>query len=184
MMPMVACPDCMQEGRVPDSFLGRRIKCSKCGGRFLVSGLASGPSIPAAGTLQAGAVDSGSSTFSTSTPAFEGIVVEGFEGGWSEMQVQDVAPVEVPAEPPRHAHSPIFGASLGATGLMRPEGVKEYKLLTPKDKVFDNKFDLARLEEVINAYALNGWMVRSMTTAQVAAFSGGMREELLVLLER
>ena len=98
--------------------------------------------------------------------------------------MQDGATIEVPAEPPREARTPSFGASLGVTGLMRPEGVKEYKLLTPKDKVFDNKFDLARLEEVINAFALNGWTVRSMTTAQVTAFSGGMREELLVLLER
>ena len=148
-------------------------------GRFLVTGLASSPATPGAKALQAGAVDGGSSS---STPTFEGIVVEGFEGGWSEMQ--DGAMIEVPAEPPREARTPSFGASLGVTGLMRPEGVKEYKLLTPKDKVFENKFDLTRLEEVINAFALNGWTVRSMTTAQVTAFSGGMREELLVLLER
>jgi hypothetical protein len=172
----------MQEGQVPDSFLGRRIKCSKCGGRFLVTGLASSPAPPGAKALQAGADGGGSSAHSSSPPTFEGIVVEGFEGGWSEMQ--DGATIEEPAEPAREARAPSFGSSLGVTGLMRPEGVKEYKLLTPKDKVFDNKFDLARLEEVINAYALNGWTVRSMTTAQVTAFSGGVREELLVLLER
>ena len=178
-MPFVTCPDCMQEGRVPDSFLGRRIKCSKCGNRFLVTGVASNPPAPGAKALQAGAVSDGSSALSPSTPTFEGIVVEGFEGGWSEMQ--DDATPEVPAEPLREAQTSGVGE---ATGAPHPMGMKEYKLLTPKDKLFDNQFDLARLEEVINAFALNGWIVRSMTTAQVTAFSGGMREELLVLLER
>ena len=149
-MPLVACPDCMQEGRVPDSFLGRRIKCSKCGG---ASWSRAPRAVPPPGS-------EGTSSRRgrwrvvrplPSTPTFEGIVVEGFEGGWSESQ--DDTTAEVPAEPPREARTPSFGASMGVTGLMRPEGVKEYKLLTPKDKVFDNKFDLARLEEVINAYA-------------------------------
>ncbi len=181
-MPLVTCPDCMQGGRVPDTFLGRRIKCSKCGNRFLVTDDAGSPAASGAKALQAGAVGDGSSPPSASTPAFEGIVVEGLEGGFSEMQ--DDAAVDMPAEPSREARAPGFGEAMGATGLMRPEGLKEYKLLTPKDKVFDNKFDLARLEEVINAYALNGWTVRAMTTAQVTGFSGGMREELIVLLER
>ena len=178
-MPFVTCPDCMQEGRVPDSFLGRRIKCSKCGNRFLVTGGAGNPAAPGANALQAGAVGGGSSALSPSTPTFEGIVVEGFEGGWSEMQ--DDATLEVPAVPLREVQTPGVGE---ATGAPHPVGVREYKLLTPKDKIFDNQFDLARLEEVINAFALKGWIVRSMTTAQVTAFSGGMREELLVLLER
>ncbi len=181
-MPIATCPDCKQEGPVPDSFVGRRIKCSKCGNRFLVTGGAGNPAAPGAKPLQAGAVGGGSSALSPSKPAFEGIVVEGFEDGSLEMP--DDAALEVPAEPLREAQARGVGEATGATGDPRPEGVKEYKLLTPKDKIFDNKFDLARLEEVINAFALNGWIVRSMTTAQVTAFSGGMREELLVLLER
>ncbi len=181
-MPFVTCPDCMQEGRVPDSFLGRRIKCSKCGNRFLVTGVAGNPAAPGANALQAGAVGGGSSALSPSKPAFEGIVVEGFEAG--SWESHDDATLEVPAEPVREAHARGVGEEPGASGAPNPEGVKEYKLLTPKDKIFDNQFDLARLEEVINAFALKGWIVRSMTTAQVTAFSGGMREELLVLLER
>ena len=181
-MPFVTCPDCMQEGRVPDRFLGRRIKCSKCGNRFLVTGVVSSPADPTAKSLELGAVDGGSSSLSPSTPAFEGIVVEGFEGGWSEMQ--DIDTPEVPAEPLRESRNRDVGEAPGAMSAPHPAGVKEYKLLTPKDKIFDNKFDLARLEEVINAFAVKGWIVRSMTTAQVAGFSGGVREELLVLLER
>jgi hypothetical protein len=181
-MTFVTCPDCMQEGRVPDNFLGRRIKCAKCGGRFLVTGVASNPADPGARALPAGGAGGGSSVRSPDAPTFEGIVVEGLEGGYPELQ--DDGALEVPAEPAREAPTPGFGEMLGAEGTMHPEGVKEYKLLTPKDKIFDNKFDLARLEEVINAFASKGWTVRSMTSAQVAAFSGGMREELLVLLER
>ena len=66
----------------------------------------------------------------------------------------------------------------------QPTDVKEYKLLTQKDKWFEGKFDLPRLEEAINHYAHRGWKVRAMTTAQVAGFSGGVKEELVVLMER
>ncbi len=181
-MPLATCPDCMQEGRVPESFLGRRIKCSKCGNRFLVTGASDNPAAPGSKAIPAGAVNDGSSALSPSTPTFEGIVVEGFEGGWSDLQ--DDAALEVPARPLKEPETSGVGQVTGATGAPPPEGVKEYKLLTPKDKIFDNKFDLPRLEEVINTFALKGWTVRSMTTAQVAGFSGGVREELIVLLER
>jgi len=184
-MPVVKCPDCEQEGKVPDSFLGRRIKCSKCGGRFLVTGPAAKAAAPAVKDAAPGpkdavvSVQSKASPSSANTPTFEGIVVEGIEdGSWDShhLLLRDV-PTEPPAEP--KAFPAFTVASVGPSA-----GGKEYKLLTPKDKVFDNKFDLARLEAVLNDYARKGWTVRSMTTAQVAAFSGGMREELLVLLER
>ena len=36
-------------------------------------------------------------------------------------------------------------------------GHKEYKLLTPRDKIFESRFDLSRLEEALNQFARQGW---------------------------
>jgi hypothetical protein len=60
---------------------------------------------------------------------------------------------------------------------------KEYKVLTQKDKWFSGKFDPERLEQALNAYAKQGWTVKSATTASIPGF-GGNREELVVILER
>lgn len=61
--------------------------------------------------------------------------------------------------------------------------MKEYKILTQKDKWFSGKFDPAVLEQAINSYAQQGWTVKTAFTAQIPGF-GGAREECLVLLER
>ncbi len=61
---------------------------------------------------------------------------------------------------------------------------RHYKVLTQKDRYFEGKFDLARLEEALNHYAGEGWVVRAMATPHVTGFSGGPREEIVVLLER
>ena len=61
--------------------------------------------------------------------------------------------------------------------------MKEYKVLTQKDKWFSGKFDPAALEQAINSYAQQGWVVKTSVTAQVPGF-GGAREECLVILER
>ncbi len=60
----------------------------------------------------------------------------------------------------------------------------QYKVLTQRDRFFEGKFDLGRLEEALNHYASQGWMVRAMSTPHVIGFSGGPREEIVVLLER
>jgi hypothetical protein len=61
---------------------------------------------------------------------------------------------------------------------------REYKLLSSKDKIFDNRFDLARLEEVVNQFARQGWVVKAMSTPHVKGFSGAPEETIVVLLER
>jgi acetolactate synthase regulatory subunit len=61
--------------------------------------------------------------------------------------------------------------------------MKEYKVLTQKDKWFSQKFDPEALERAINAYADQGWEVVSMATASIASL-GGKREELIVLFQR
>lgn len=61
--------------------------------------------------------------------------------------------------------------------------MKEYKVLTQKDRAFAGKFDPEKLEVAVNSYAAQGWQVISMATASIPSF-GGAREEMIVLLER
>lgn len=62
--------------------------------------------------------------------------------------------------------------------------MKEYKVLTQKDKWFSGKFDPEALEKALNAYAQQGWQVVSATTAEFPGFIGGKRDEMIVILER
>ena len=62
--------------------------------------------------------------------------------------------------------------------------MKQYKVLSQKDKWFTGKFDPARLEEAINAYAKQGWTVKAAFTAQFPSLMGAAREEAIIILER
>ncbi len=62
--------------------------------------------------------------------------------------------------------------------------MKEYKILTQKDKWFSGKFDPERLEQALNAYASQGWRVVSATTAQFPGFFSANRDEMVVVMER
>jgi hypothetical protein len=62
--------------------------------------------------------------------------------------------------------------------------MKEYKVLTQKDKWFSQKFDPEALEKALNSYASQGWKVVSAVTATFPGFFGGNREEMVVILER
>ena len=61
---------------------------------------------------------------------------------------------------------------------------KQYKVLTQKDKWFSGKFDPEKLEEALNAYAEQGWVVKATATATIAGGFGANREEILVIMER
>ena len=61
--------------------------------------------------------------------------------------------------------------------------MKQYKVLSQKDKWFSRKFDPETLEAAINSYASQGWRVVSVATATIPGF-GGNREELIVVFER
>ncbi len=81
-------------------------------------------------------------------------------------------------------HAPTFSpqnSSSAHEGSMNKKW--EYKVLTQKDKWFSGKFDPAKLEEAMNAYADQGWRAIAVTTASIPGF-GGNREELIVVLER
>jgi hypothetical protein len=61
--------------------------------------------------------------------------------------------------------------------------VKQYKVMTQKDRFFAGKFDPEKLEAAINSYAVEGWCVVSVSTASIKSTTGN-REEIIVILER
>jgi hypothetical protein len=61
--------------------------------------------------------------------------------------------------------------------------MKEYKVLTQKDRFFAGKFDPEKLEKAINSYASEGWEVVSVATASIPSLTG-TREEMIVVMER
>ena len=61
--------------------------------------------------------------------------------------------------------------------------MKEYKVLTQKDRFFGGKFDPDRLEKAMNSYATEGWSVVSVATASIPSLTG-TREEMIVVMER
>ena len=61
--------------------------------------------------------------------------------------------------------------------------MKEYKVLTQKDRFFGGKFDPEKLELAMNSYAAEGWEVLAVATAEIPSL-GRSREELITVLKR
>lgn len=61
--------------------------------------------------------------------------------------------------------------------------MKQYKVLTQKDRFFGGKFDPEKLEAAINSYASEGWEVVSVATANIPSFTGA-REEMIIVMVR
>lgn len=62
--------------------------------------------------------------------------------------------------------------------------MKQYKILTQKDEWFSSKFDPQKLEDALNSYAQQGWVVKAAFTAEIPGMFSASREEALVILER
>ncbi|MGO9467734.1 MAG: DUF4177 domain-containing protein [Isosphaeraceae bacterium] len=169
-MAFVTCPSCGERGKIPSSLIGSRIKCKKCGVSFTVSS-------PAAKAASA----AGSTGSATAVATTEGIEVEGLDASaWSlSTETSGGLKAEASAEPDNKSDSSSPFAQAGPAS-----GQKEYKLLTPRDKIFDGRFDLARLEEALNHFGRQGWTVRAMLTPHVKGFTGALEETIVVLLER
>ena len=60
--------------------------------------------------------------------------------------------------------------------------MKQYKVLTMKEKFLPGRFDPEAMEAVLNSHASEGWIVKAMATAKIRGFAH--REELVVILER
>ena len=61
--------------------------------------------------------------------------------------------------------------------------MKEYKVLTQKDRFFGKKFDPVKIEAGLNSYADEGWELKIGATAEFPGFSS-KREELILIMER
>ena len=179
-MPYISCPTCGERGKIPSSLIGARIKCRKCGLGFQVS--------PA--TAKGAGAGATSATRATVGPTaaveVHGIEVEGLDASsWAlpteaamVLEAESERAASVPQTPDAPSSSPFVPESPG------PAGTREYKLLTPRDKIFDGRFDLTRLEEALNYFARQGWVAKSMLTPHVKGFSGALEETIIVLLER
>lgn len=84
-----------------------------------------------------------------------------------------------PAEGSNAESSQVLSADASAN-----RQVRQYKVLTQKDKWFTSKFDPERLEVALNAYAEQGWAVKAVATATFPGWLRENREELVVILER
>jgi hypothetical protein len=163
-MPTVTCPTCGEKGKITPELIGARIKCKKCGNSFLVSP-------PAAKAVAAAA--SANTAAATHTP--EGIQVEGLDASTWSLSTEPGVTLQAEVRP-----DPVTGQPDSSA----PMDVRQYKLLTSKDKCFEGKFELARLEEVLNLHARQGWTVKAMTLPHLKGYGGVIEETVVVLLER
>jgi hypothetical protein len=176
-MPYVACPSCGERGKIPPNLVGARIKCKKCGISFNVA-----PSAAKAATADGAAVGAGQAATPASETAAGGIAVDGLETSAWEV-ASDGAPDTFKADTGGHPRESA-GAAHPAFEAHESTGVKEYKILWSRDKLFEGKFDVQRLEETLNHLARQGWVVKGVCTPHLKDFGGGTKEEVVVLLER
>ena len=170
-MPYVTCPTCGERGKIGATFVGSRLKCKKCGSSFLVSPAAAREPAPRGDAVAAAA---------PVTPG--GIEVEGLDASSWSLSTEVVVGLKAvaTAEP----DPPVDGGTAFVAAESGPAATREYKLLTPKDKIFEGKFDLPRLEEALNHFGRQGWAVKTMSTPHLKGFSGALEETIVVLLER
>jgi hypothetical protein len=172
-MPSVTCPSCGEKGKIGPSLIGARIKCKKCGISFVVAA-------PAAKAVAAAGV--GGPAAVAVADSHHGIEVEGLDASSWSLSTEPGAAVSAVAtvDPETRGEA---GSAFVAAGSP-PSGAREYKLLTPKDKYFDGKFDLTRLEEALNHFARQGWTVKAVSNPHIKGFSGAPEETMVVVLER
>ncbi len=190
-MPYVTCPTCGERGKIPPNLVGARIKCRKCGLGFQVAAPAAKSAAVASGAATS---PGGGSVPSAVAEPLQGIEVEGLDASSWVVPTETAAILkgEAAASAPAQAAAPVAadqaGRAEGAPAFVAAEpgapGVKEYKLLTSRDKIFEGKFELARLEEALNLYAKQGWTARSMLAPHVKNFTGVLEEVIVVMLER
>jgi hypothetical protein len=110
------------------------------------------------------------------------IVVDGLdETVWSSS---GLPPVQGEPQDPAGAPAIFSAEPLPTMGPYAGAVARQYKILTRHDPCFEGSFDLRRLEDALNQHAKQGWSVHSMQTTTVDNGHGGIKKELLVLLER
>ena len=87
-----------------------------------------------------------------------------------------------PSAPPRPP--PKLKMPMPTPSPKKAPKMKEYMVLTQKDKFYAGEFSPDKLEAAINSYAAQGWLVVSVASIGIPAGSGGPREELIVVMGR
>lgn len=62
--------------------------------------------------------------------------------------------------------------------------MKEYKIINQKSGFFAGKFDLKKLEELINQNAKNGFEVKSSVVVKTRSKFFKVKEELVIIMEK
>ena len=148
-MLYVACPSCGEHGKIPPTLVGARIKCKKCGNSFNVA-----PSAAKTPAVEGTAVAAGRAMAQASGTADGGIAGDGLEASaWAvasdglEASAWAVASDQPPELLKAEADSgPSESAKATHAFEAHNSGFKEYKVLWSRDKLFEGKFDVARLE--------------------------------------
>jgi hypothetical protein len=174
-MPNVTCPTCGEKGKIAPDFIGARLKCKKCGNSFLVAP-------PAAKAAASAASASSSSSSSSAAQTHEGIQVEGLDASSWALSTETGVTLQAEVKPDPVPNQPDLTAAVEEPSA--PLDTRQYKLLTSKDKYFEGKFDLTRLEEALNHFAKQGWIVKAMTLPHVKGYTGVTEEMIVILLER
>ncbi len=180
-MPYVTCPTCGERGRITSNLIGVRIKCRKCGVSFLVSP-PTGKAVVEAGVAAAGAA--AAHTGPSAAVEAHGIEVEGLDASSWALPTETAAKIATEDHAAAAAPSLSESSSSFAPVSATPGAAREYKLLTSRDKMFDGKFDLARLEEALNHFARQGWVAKTMSVPHFKGYTGAIEEVIVVLLER
>jgi hypothetical protein len=179
-MPFVTCPTCGERGKITSNLIGVRIKCRHCGVSFLVSP-PTAKAVGAGAVATVGAASAGPVGPSATVEA-QGIEVEGLDASSWAVPTEIAASIATQkAEPEIPAVAATAAAS--ASAPIHASG-REYKLLTSRDKYFDGKFDLARMEEALNHFGRLGWVAKSMVIPHLKGYTGALEEVIVVLLER
>ena len=181
-MPYVTCPTCGERGKIPSTLIGQRIKCRKCGISFQVSPPTGKAAVGAGVGANEAAVGAAATAGPSAAVESHGIEVEGLDASsWAlptetaaKIAVEEHAAPAVPAE----SSSSFAPVSVG------PGAAREYKVLSSRDKIFGGMFDLAKLEEALNQFASQGWVVKAMSVPHFKGYTGAMEEVVTVLLER
>lgn len=177
-MPYVACPSCGERGKIPPTMLGARIRRKKCGLSFTVA--------PAASKSKVKADALGLIELDETSQEREGIAVEGLDAAaWAFLDNSTAEPPRVEAETSEHATIPLEQSEISHT--FEPHEAthaNQYKVLCSRDRIFEGKFDVVRLEEVLNDLARQGWVVKAMSTPHLKDFGGNYKEEVVIILER
>jgi len=195
-MPYVTCPTCGERGKIPSTLIGVRIKCRKCGLSFLVSPPAGkaavGAGVGAEAAAGHGAAAHAAAVGPSAAVEAHGIEVEGLDASSWALPTEAAQAL---AGAHAHAHVEPHPAGAGAAAPVAtapdpapPAGAaaaaREYKLLTSRDKYFDGKFEMARMEEALNHFARLGWVAKGVATPHLKGYSGALEEVFVVLLER